>query len=441
MTPLARPALLLIVLSILFAVGATAQAETLNVNTFNREFFNWATVHESTFSFPEQQLYSRVTCTIVISCPPSPNDCDPWDRLGWLRLKHEVEPGVFEDYELVRFVTPYDITYSGGPGTCTWEIDVTDYQFLLHDEVTLKAYIETWMGNDNGWILNVGFAMEQGVPDREPFAIQQLCSGRYVRYGDPETPEEDNLVAVPITVPQEATWAETKIFATGHGFINTDNAAEFSNKWQQIWVGTQFQRHNLWRDDCDANRCSPQLGTWYYNRAGWCPGDKADSWNVDISDWVTPGGTHDVRLELQPYENWCRPNNPDCVDSGSCECAGHASYHIMGQVVFYRQTTTDVGDGTPAAANLHLVGNHPNPFNPQTTIQYHLSRGGSVVLSIFDAEGQLVRSVRRDHADGGLQSYTWQGQDDTGRAVPSGMYLYEVRCDGERAGGKMLLLK
>ncbi len=433
---------LLLVLAVLLATAAApALADTLNVTTFNREFFNWATVHEQTFTFPEQQLFSQVTCNIVISCPTTPNDCDPWDRLGWLRLKHEVEPGVFEDYELVRFITPYDITYPGGPQTCAWSIDVTDYQFLLHDQVTLKAYIETWMGNDNGWKLDVTFAMEQGIPEREPFAITQLYSGRNVRYGDPDQPEADALPIVSVDVPAEATWAAAKIYSTGHGFLNTDNAAEFSYKWQSLSVDANRAQHYLWRDDCDANVCSPQQGTWYYDRAGWCPGDKAEPWTVDLSDWITPGGTHDVVLALQPYTNWCRPNNPDCVDSGSCECAGHASYHVMGQVVFYRQTTTAVGDGRPHAATLHLVGNHPNPFNPQTTIRYSVARPGDVSLTVFDAEGKLVRTVQRDHAAGGLQSFTWQGRDDAGRAVPSGLYLYEVRLGAERVGGKMLLLK
>jgi hypothetical protein len=425
---------------VLITLSVPAVAETINVSTFNREFFNWADVHEQTFTFPEQQLYSQVLCNIVIACPQSPADCDPWDRLGWLRLKHEVSPGVFEDYELVRFITPYDITFDGGPGSCGWQLDLTDYQFLLHDEVTLKMYIETWMGNDNGWVMTVGFQMTTGIPDREPFAIAQLYSGRNVRYGDPDNPVSDNLPMVPITVPEETTWAAAKIFATGHGFLNTDNAAEFSNKWQRLRVDTYTEQHYLWRNDCEHNECSPQQGTWLYDRAGWCPGDKAEPWTVDLSDWVTPGGTHDMVLELQPYENWCRPNNPDCVSNGSCECPGHASYHIMGQVVFYRQTTTEVGDGRPQDAVLHLVGNYPNPFNPQTTIQYHLAKPGDVTVSVFDAEGNLVCAVERNHAVG-LQTWTWQGRDNEGRLVPSGVYLYEVRAGTDRVGGKMLLLK
>jgi len=426
---------------LLALIASSALADPINVTTFNREFFNWATVHEATFEFPAQQLYTDVTCTIVISCPGAPNDCDPWDRLGWLRLRHEVQPGVFEDYELVRFVTPYDITYAGGPGTCAWEIDVTDYQFLLHGQVTLLAYIETWMGNDNGWLLNVNFNLVPGIPEREPFAIAQLYSGRNVRYGDPGQPEVDALPVVSLDVPAEATWAEAKIYSTGHGFLNTDNAAEFSYKWQSLSLDNHSEQHYLWRSDCERNPCSPQLGTWQYDRAGWCPGDKADPWSVDLSEWIVPGSTHDMVLGVQPYVNWCRPNNADCVDSGSCECAGHAFYHVMGQVVFYRQTTTAVGDGAPHAASLHLVGNHPNPFNPQTTIQYHLARPGAVTLTIVDADGRVVRTVQRDHGSAGLQRYTWHGRDDGGRTVASGLYLYEVRHGSERVSGKMVMLK
>ncbi|MEZ4386131.1 MAG: PNGase F N-terminal domain-containing protein [Candidatus Krumholzibacteriia bacterium] len=252
-----RPLLLLVLAATLGALVTPAAADTLSIPTFTREFFNWATVHEQTFAFPEQQLFSQVTCNIVISCPSAPADCDPWDRLGWLRLKHEVAPGVFEDYELVRFVTPYDITYAGGPQTCAWSIDVTDYQFLLHDQVTLKAYIETWMGNDNGWKLDITFAMVQGVPEREPFAIVQLYSGRNVRYGDPDLPEADALPVVPVTVPGEATWAAAKIYSTGHGFLNTDNAAEFSYKWQSLSVDAHRTQHYLWRADCDVNPARP----------------------------------------------------------------------------------------------------------------------------------------------------------------------------------------
>ena len=89
--------------------------------------------------------------------------------------------------------------------------------------------------------------------------------------------------------PAYSAWAAAKIYSTGHGFLNTDNAAEFSYKWQQMRADAFSERHFLWRPDCESNPCSPQLGTWQYDRAGWCPGDKAEPWTVDLSDWITAG--------------------------------------------------------------------------------------------------------------------------------------------------------
>ena len=190
------------------------------------------------------------------------------------------------------------------------------------------------------------------------------------------------------------------------------------------------------------NPLHPQGGTWQFDRAGWCPGDKAEPWTVDLSDWIIPGFTHDVVLELQPYENWCRPNNPDCVDGAGCTCDGHAFYKLESQVVFYRVPNVSAAqDGSYVPGKLHLVGNHPNPFNPSTSIKYHLADPGHVSITVFDAQGNQVRQVDFDHPAGGPYTWTWNGRGAAGQLQPSGVYLYEVRYGQERVSAKMLLLK
>jgi len=421
---------------------AVAQDDPIFVDTFRNEFINWATTHQADFTFPAQQLYSQVLCHITIACPSAPGDCDPWDRFGNLKIRQWLDEENFEDYEIARFITPYDITFSGGPGHCYWTIDVTDYQFLLHDEVTLRLYIESWMGNDNGWLLTVQFEMLPGEPEMEPFAITRLWSHGNLIYGDPDNPSSDHLLPIPVTVPDQATWAKVRTFSTGHSFYNTDNAAEFSYKWQQLTVDQYQEQHYLWRPDCEFNRCSPQLGTWEFDRAGWCPGDKAEAWDVDISSLITAGQQSVFSFELQPYENWCRPNNPDCIDSAYCQCAGHAFYKLESQVVFYRVTNVaSTPDGSYVPGKLHLVGNYPNPFNPSTRIQYHLAEPGPVYITIFDAQGNQVITVDFDHLTGGAFTWTWNGRGRAGQLQASGVYLYEVRYGQERVSAKMLLLK
>jgi Peptide-N-glycosidase F, C terminal/FlgD Ig-like domain len=436
-------------LSVVIVIGLLvlprpAIAETVIVNTFNREFINWATPHESEFQFPPQQLYSDVKCHITIACPPSPGDCDPWDRFGRLDARVYQTDTTWVDYEIARFITPYDITFNGGPQVCPWVVDVTDYQFLLHDDVSLVLYIDSWIGGDKGWLLTVYFEMISGTPEREPYQVERLWRKSNVRYGDPDNPPEDHLVPVNLTTPADAIGAKVRVFSTGHGFYNTDNAAEFSYKWQQLEVDGLTERHDLWRGDCDRNPCSPQLGTWEYNRAGWCPGDKADAWEVDVSDWLIPGTQSQYRFILQPYVNWCRPNNPDCVDNSVCECAGHAFYRLEGQVIYYRASDLSAVEPQSAAiesSRLSLAGNHPNPFGPSTTLNYRLSEPGDVRIAIFDATGSRIRYLERQHESAGLFTWDWDGLNEAGLPVPGGVYMYELKSGTERASAKMMLLR
>jgi len=412
------------------------------VQTFNEEFINWASSHEGVFTFPAQDLYEQILCHITIACPGPPGDCDPWDRFANLRLRHWLDETNYEDYEIARFITPYDITYASGPQTCSWTTDVTDYQFLLHDDVTLRLFIDTWIGGDKGWLLTIDFEMLPGTPEREPFAIERLWYAGWVNYGDPDNPIEDHIQPVSTTMPTAATWARFKAFLTGHGFWNTDNAAEFSNKAQRLSSGANFEIQYLWRPDCESNPCSPQLGTWQYDRAGWCPGDKADPWDVDISDWLVPGESSELTFLFQPYINHCRPNNPDCVDVAGCDCAGHAYYRFEGQVIYYRiPNSTAVEDGRQVPGLLHLAGNYPNPFNPRTTIRYHLAQAATVTVAVYDPQGTLVRREDIRHDADGTYAWTWNGRNRDGRLMPAGVYLYEISSGDESVSAKMLMLK
>ncbi len=105
---------------------------------------------------------------------------------------------------------------------------------------------------------------------------------------------------------------------------------------------------------------------------------------------------------------------------------------------FRSQTTTVT---TPARA-LALYQNTPNPFNPQTTIRYDLQSGSTrVQLSIFDATGRNVRTLANEVQSGGSHSVIWNGRDDAGNAVSSGVYFYVLDAGKERLTRKLVLLK
>jgi len=95
--------------------------------------------------------------------------------------------------------------------------------------------------------------------------------------------------------------------------------------------------------------------------------------------------------------------------------------------------------GVPLVTALH--GNYPNPFNPETVISFSLGVAGFVSIDIYNVRGQKVRSLVSGVFGTGVHSVVWNGLDETGRSVGSGVYFYRM-VSGDYSGvKKMLLLK
>jgi hypothetical protein len=102
-------------------------------------------------------------------------------------------------------------------------------------------------------------------------------------------------------------------------------------------------------------------------------------------------------------------------------------------------------DARPGEAPLAL-SNYPNPFNPTTTIRVVFNgrvpeSAGEIDVSVYRADGSLVRRIRGGTISGNELSVRWDGRDDRGNASPSGVYFYAVRSGGLRATGKMLIAR
>lgn len=88
-----------------------------------------------------------------------------------------------------------------------------------------------------------------------------------------------------------------------------------------------------------------------------------------------------------------------------------------------------------------LRQNAPNPFNPSTTITFSLAEGGAAELRVFDVRGRNLRVLAAGDLPAGEHSVTWDGRDDDGRPVPSGIYFYKLRCGGFEGLQRMVLLR
>jgi hypothetical protein len=88
-----------------------------------------------------------------------------------------------------------------------------------------------------------------------------------------------------------------------------------------------------------------------------------------------------------------------------------------------------------------LSQNYPNPFNPETTIEYQLPRSGKVQLMVYNILGQKVATLYDGFQKMGTHHVKWNGLDDKGNAVPSGLYLYRLKMGSITKTAKMMLLK
>ncbi|HEU4928422.1 MAG TPA: T9SS type A sorting domain-containing protein [Candidatus Krumholzibacteria bacterium] len=96
------------------------------------------------------------------------------------------------------------------------------------------------------------------------------------------------------------------------------------------------------------------------------------------------------------------------------------------------------GAPTPSA---ELSQNYPNPFNPSTRIPFSLGQAGPVLLRIFDVRGAHVVTVFDGSLNQGRHSLEWNGRDNHGQPVASGMYLYTLTTAGQTLSRKMVVLK
>jgi hypothetical protein len=99
---------------------------------------------------------------------------------------------------------------------------------------------------------------------------------------------------------------------------------------------------------------------------------------------------------------------------------------------------TSVGD-TPPFAGVSLSANSPNPFSDQTSMVLDLSAGATVEVDVYDVAGRLVRRIASSRVGAGLHRMSFDGRDDAGRPLASGVYFYSVHAGGETRTRKLVI--
>ena len=106
------------------------------------------------------------------------------------------------------------------------------------------------------------------------------------------------------------------------------------------------------------------------------------------------------------------------------------------------QSSTPVDDAlqTPIQ-QAQIIGNYPNPFNPSTTISYHIATEGMAKLEVYNIKGQLVKTLVKEHKARGKHQAVWDGKDFRGKGVASGVFFVRLSSAGKSSVHKMVLMK
>ncbi len=133
---------------------------------------------------------------------------------------------------------------------------------------------------------------------------------------------------------------------------------------------------------------------------------------------------------------------PDITNDDSWEmvCGGRDGTIICisgGEAVSHSPNNT-IPDPNDIA---ELIGNFPNPFNPETSISFNLKKDSKVSLKIFNIKGQLIRTLINEQLSASPYSVVWNGKNDNGNHVSTGVYLYRLQADTKLSVKKCILLK
>ena len=90
--------------------------------------------------------------------------------------------------------------------------------------------------------------------------------------------------------------------------------------------------------------------------------------------------------------------------------------------------------------NIELLGNFPNPFNPETTIRFRMDKSAPAELTIYNEKGQVVKTINTITTQG-INSVVWDGKDLSGKQVSSGVYFFRLKSGSYSSTKKMVMMK
>ena len=320
-----------------------------------------------------------------------------------------------------KVVGDYTITLTvgndGGPANIAKDVAVTD----LSGTGSTIAYQHCLdlFGGTGPWIFDVTGPLGSWVAfkyyDEEPWDTYDLGSGtvQYEIYIPKYTGQYDLGAGIELVLGSGSKPGDPTLPVTLSHFSATMTAQNYVNLTWVSQTETNLMGYNVLRGNSEDLGSAMQI----------CPMIAA----TNTSQAQTYTYLDKELVEDGTYYYWLQNVDMD----------GTTGFHGPASVVFSITGNT----GTPSIPKVtKLEDAYPNPFNPNTTIRYQLEKPGRVEIDIYNTKGQIVRSFSQNHDAAGYYNILWDGCDNSGRALASGVYLYKM-TSGKYSGTKKLVLQ
>ncbi|MBN2009822.1 CotH kinase family protein [candidate division KSB1 bacterium] len=208
------------------------------------------------------------------------------------------------------------------------------------------------------------------------------------------------------------------LFGPGEFIVLASNATQFTNRYGFASFA-EYQGHldNAGEKvELQSGAGETLLSFTYDDHSPWPESTDGDGYSL-----VTTAAS--TAVNLSDPNNWCQ------------------SAHINGSPGADDSFVDVQNSNLSMPPAIRLLQNFPNPFNPTTVISYQLSAASDVNLSIFNINGQLVRTLVRVKQSAGKYKAQWDGLNNVGRFVSSGIYLYRLRVGEHVQTRRMLLIR
>jgi hypothetical protein len=308
--------LLYVILLIAFNLSVSAKSDTVKIVFFldsNIQQYKGVEWHRIAQKIPKGD-YQKAILKIDLGC--ATYGCCAWDYTyrGFFSTKKDTS---YTDIEVARLITPYSsfMRKNKQGYDSTWShpyaYDVTDFLPLLKsDSIYYSALTGGWDDKGKfGFKHTVTLYLIKGNSSSAS-RVLPIYKNEY-RYHD--STQFDTLAkSYKFKLTEFEKHAKFRMIFTGH-----DQQGEFSPISFYLRVnGKNIYSKRLWKTDCDKNAIQPQSGTWIFSRCNWCPGEKVQEIEVDLSPYLTKG-ENEIDIALGKIETKDSQTNANYLIEGN----------------------------------------------------------------------------------------------------------------------------